>query len=139
MSTFKDIHCIGDVIIDGNLEVMGGKISIIPTISFASGISSLVSHSYYYPHLRMVVFSMRAERKSSYTFDGTTAGTTYVIATIPSQYAPVISVALTTYASIGSLDAMVQGAVTGDGEINLRMNGKTNPTYFYLAGSWVID
>lgn len=124
MSTFKDIHCIGDVIIDGNLEVMGGEISIIPTISFASGISSLVSHSYYYPHLRMVVFSMRAERKSSYTFDGTTAGTTYVIATIPSQYAPVISVALTTYASIGSLDAMVQGAVTGDGEINLRMNGK---------------
>lgn len=140
MSTFKSIHCTGDAVIDGNLTVMGGYVDITPTLSFTTGISNLISYSRYYPHLKLTVFSMRVTRKSSYTFDGSDAGTSYTIAKIPSQYAPSqVSVALSLHASIGSLNAMVHGAINSEGEITLRMNGKTNPTYFYFSGSWITD
>lgn len=119
---------------------MEGYVDITPTVSFTTRISDLISYSRYYPHLKLTVFSIRAARKYSYTFDGSAARIIYTIAKIPSQYAPPqVSVALSFYAGIGSLDAMVHGAINSEGEITLRMNGKTNPTYFYFSGSWITD
>lgn len=60
MSSFESIYCKRNAIINDNFEIMGGQVTITPTILYTSAIQSLVTYSVYYPHLKMVVFSMRA-------------------------------------------------------------------------------
>ena len=71
--------------------------------------------------------------------DGEDAGETYVLGSIPGEYVNVFLNPLTTYAAQGSLNAEVQGYINTDGDITMRMNGSTNPTYYYLYGFWVVD
>ena len=71
--------------------------------------------------------------------DGGSAGTSFEIGTIPAEYAPVLTTALATFCMTGSTSPIVQGAVDGEGIIYLRMNGSTNPQYFYMSGSWFVN
>ena len=76
MSTFKDLHCTGDVIIDGDLLVQGGPIDITPTLEYTEGISELSSTIRYIQFLRFLSFHMRATRSA--TFDGGSNGELYI-------------------------------------------------------------
>ena len=137
MSTFKDLHCTGDVTIDGDLLVQGGPINIPVTILMTDRIDAVYSQSKYIPHLKMTILNVRLERKTSFTFDGTESGTSWDIVSIPSQYAPSdLSVACYSYIGIGSLSAEINCSIDAEGIIKLRMNGKTNPQYFYIGGVW---
>ena len=71
--------------------------------------------------------------------DGGSAGTSFELGTIPAEYAPALTTALATYCMTGSTAPIVQGAIDGGGTIYLRMNGSTNPQYFYMSGSWFFN
>ena len=137
MSSFKDLHCTGDVTIDGDLSVQGGPIDITPTLEYTEGISELSSTIRYIQFLRFCSFHMRATRSA--TFDGGSSGEIYILATIPQQYAPNLTTPLSIYAAVGSLDVNLYAHIDSLGQICMRMIGKTNPQYFYLSGQWFID
>lgn len=71
--------------------------------------------------------------------DGGSAGKVYVLGFIPEEYVNVFSSLLTFYTAQGTLNAEVQGYVSTDGGITMRMNGSTNPTYYYASGFWIVD
>ena len=71
--------------------------------------------------------------------DGGSAGEPYVLGSIPEEYVNVFLNPLTFYTAQGTLNAQVQGYVNADGEITMRMNGSTNPTYYYASGFWAVD
>lgn len=52
-------------------------------------IDAVLSQNKYIPHLKSTILNVRLIRKTSFTFDGTENGTSWDIASIPSQYAPV--------------------------------------------------
>ena len=140
MSTLEDLHCTGDVTIDGDLLVQGGPIDIPVTILMTDKIDAVFNQSKYIPHLKLTVLNVRLRRKTSFTFDGTEKGTSWDIISIPSQYAPAeVSTACYSYTGIGSLSAEINCSIDADGLIKLRMNGKTNPEYFYIGGIWFAE
>lgn len=112
------------------------KIEVTVTIN-TQYVSDCVSICYYYPSINACYLRVRFSRKA--TLDGGSAGGTYVLGTIPEEYVNVFLNPLTTYTAQGSLNAEVQGYVSIEGNITIRMNGSTNPTYFYLYGFWIVD
>ena len=90
----------------------------------------------YFPALNMCTAKLRFTRKV--TLDGG-SGTDYKLASIPEQYADVVATPLRVYAAIGNPDAGLYGYINTYGEISIRMIDSTNPTYYYLGGTWFVD
>ena len=112
------------------------KIEVPVTIN-TQYVSDYISICYYYPSINACYLRVRFTRKAN--LDGGTAGESIVLGYIPGEYVNYFLSPLTTYTAQGSLNAEVQGYVSTDGNVTIRMNGSTNPTYYYLAGFWVVD
>lgn len=94
--------------------------------------SAVSNNSYYIPIFNMVVIDVRFTRKFS-----ASAKTDYTMATVPSEYAPSRATALTLFSSSDASTPMAN--INGSGEINIRITGATNPTYFYLSGVYMVQ
>lgn len=66
-------------------------------------------------------------------------GTEYKLASIPEEYANVVTASLHVSANVSNPDAGLSASINTLGEINIRMLGSTNPYYFYIGGTWYID
>lgn len=86
-----------------------------------------------YPYEKKVELRVRFTRAFTSSGDGIT---TYKLGKM-TDYVPSITQALCAYAPIANKDAWIVGSgINDDGEIFIALKGATNPTYFYLNGSY---
>lgn len=122
-----------------SVDALNAKISEkveVPITINTDYVSAYIGACYYYPFLNACYLKIRFARSA--TLDGGTGGIEYTLATIPEEYLPTFVHPLSVYAAQGNTTANIYGFINSLGSIGIRMNGSTNPTYYYLSGFWVL-